>query len=233
MFSTGIIARNTFVMYDREHDKIGFWKTNCSDLWARLHPSGGPSASPDGSNSSADTPSSSAPLGPPYHISPGSKVGSIIFYMSLNIKYSKLEPQITELTQFIAMELDVNVSQVHLLDFTSEANGSLTIWSITPPKPAEYMSKATASNIIARIAEDEIHLPKSFGKHRISNWYIESEPNRTWWQNYKVVVVVIMLGLVFGSLGFVTWRFWRRRRQPSIPYRPVDSAVSEQELQPL
>ncbi|PWA98802.1 aspartic peptidase A1 family, Aspartic peptidase domain protein [Artemisia annua] len=229
----GIIARNTFVMYDREHDKIGFWKTNCSDLWARLHPSGGPSASPDGSNSSADTPSSSAPLGPPYHISPGSKVGSIIFYMSLNIKYSKLEPQITELTQFIAMELDVNVSQVHLLDFTSEANGSLTIWSITPPKPAEYMSKATASNIIARIAEDEIHLPKSFGKHRISNWYIESEPNRTWWQNYKVVVVVIMLGLVFGSLGFVTWRFWRRRRQPSIPYRPVDSAVSEQELQPL
>nr|GEY29552.1 aspartic proteinase-like protein 2 [Tanacetum cinerariifolium] len=225
----GIIARNTFVMYDREHDKIGFWKTNCSDLWARLHPSGGPSPSPDGSNSSADMPSSS----PPYHISPGSKVGNIIFYMSLNIKYSKLEPQIMELTQFIAMELDVNVSQVNLLDFTSEANGSLTIWSITPPKPAEYMSEATASNIIARIAEDEIHLPKSFGKHRISNWYIESEPNRTWWQNYKVVVMVIMLGLVFGSLGFVTWRFWRRRRQPSIPYKPVDSAVSEQELQPL
>ncbi|GKB22526.1 aspartic proteinase-like protein 2, partial [Tanacetum coccineum] len=142
---------------NRKHDQVinGFYAD-------RLHPSGGPSPSPDGSNSSADTPSSS----PPYHISPGSKVGNIIFYMSLNIKYSKLEPQIMELTQFIAMELDVNVSQ----------------------------------NIIARIAEDEIHLPKSFGKHRISNWYIESEPNR---------------------------------RQPSIPYKPVDSAVSEQELQPL
>lgn len=31
------------------------------------------------------------------------------------------------------------------MDFTSDANGSLTIWSITPPKPAEYMSEAIAS----------------------------------------------------------------------------------------
>ncbi|XP_023754331.1 aspartic proteinase 36 [Lactuca sativa] len=32
----GIIFRNTLVMYDRKHDKIGFWKTNCSDLRATL-----------------------------------------------------------------------------------------------------------------------------------------------------------------------------------------------------
>lgn len=24
-------------MYDREHEKVGFWKTNCSELWERLH----------------------------------------------------------------------------------------------------------------------------------------------------------------------------------------------------
>lgn len=32
----GIIVRNTLVMYDREHSKVGFWKTNCSQLWEML-----------------------------------------------------------------------------------------------------------------------------------------------------------------------------------------------------
>ncbi|KAI7744986.1 hypothetical protein M8C21_003888, partial [Ambrosia artemisiifolia] len=223
-----IIVRNTLVMYDREHAKVGFWKTNCSDLWARLHDSGVSPSSPD-SDSSPDV----SPMVNPYHIAPGSKVGSIIFYMSLNVKYYKLEPHITELTQLIALELNVDSSQVNLLDFTAEANGSLTIWSITPPKPAEYMSKAAASNIIARIAEDEIHLPKFFGKRRISNWYIESNPNRTWWQNYMTVVTIFILLLVFGFSGFVTWWLRRYKRHIDIAYRPVGSAAPEQELQPL
>ncbi|KAI3722645.1 hypothetical protein L2E82_33687 [Cichorium intybus] len=33
----GIIFRNTLVMYDRKNEKIGFLKTNCSDLRATLH----------------------------------------------------------------------------------------------------------------------------------------------------------------------------------------------------
>ncbi|KAJ0261294.1 hypothetical protein HA466_0044430 [Hirschfeldia incana] len=32
----GIVVRNTLVTYDRENDKVGFLKTNCSDLWRRL-----------------------------------------------------------------------------------------------------------------------------------------------------------------------------------------------------
>ena len=36
-FVTGIVVRNTLVTYDRENDKIGFWKTNCSELWKSLH----------------------------------------------------------------------------------------------------------------------------------------------------------------------------------------------------
>ncbi|XP_076950943.1 aspartic proteinase 36-like isoform X1 [Bidens hawaiensis] len=70
----GIIVRNTFVMYDREHDKIGFWKTNCSHIWETLHVSGGPSpppsrasTPPNGSNSTSDSdlsPSSSPMMAP-------------------------------------------------------------------------------------------------------------------------------------------------------------------------
>ncbi|XP_057780286.1 aspartic proteinase 36-like [Salvia miltiorrhiza] len=32
-----IIFQNTLVTYDREHEKVGFWKTNCSELWERMH----------------------------------------------------------------------------------------------------------------------------------------------------------------------------------------------------
>ena len=35
-FLSGIVVRNTLVTYDRENDKLGFLKTNCSDLWRRL-----------------------------------------------------------------------------------------------------------------------------------------------------------------------------------------------------
>ncbi|XP_019446838.1 PREDICTED: probable aspartic protease At2g35615 isoform X2 [Lupinus angustifolius] len=38
----GIVFQNTLVMYDREHRKIGFWKTNCAKLWKRLHISDAP-----------------------------------------------------------------------------------------------------------------------------------------------------------------------------------------------
>ncbi|KAJ0731459.1 hypothetical protein HanOQP8_Chr07g0252181 [Helianthus annuus] len=160
--------------------------------------------------------------------------------MSLDIKYPMLESHIAELTQLIATELHVNSSQVYLSDLTYEGNGSLTIWSITPLKPAEYMSKATASDIIARIAEDEIHLPKSFGKHRISNWYIEAWLRlkyycdemicKTWWENYRNVIIILMV-FIIGFLVLTTAWLWRYRQRTNIPYRPVGSAMSQLELQ--
>ncbi|KAG9152578.1 hypothetical protein Leryth_022960 [Lithospermum erythrorhizon] len=63
----GIVVRNTLVTYDREHKKIGFWKTNCSELWQRLQlpgiapPMHGGSVKP---NSTADISPSLAPSGP-------------------------------------------------------------------------------------------------------------------------------------------------------------------------
>lgn len=65
----GIIVRNTLVMYDREHDKIGFWKTNCSELWERLHIAGAPPPMPSTSDSTNST--APAPAGPPQHDFPG------------------------------------------------------------------------------------------------------------------------------------------------------------------
>lgn len=53
-------------MYDREREKVGFWKTNCSELWERLQAIAPPP--PDRTN--LDGSPTMAPAQPP-HISPG------------------------------------------------------------------------------------------------------------------------------------------------------------------
>ncbi|RLM85991.1 hypothetical protein C2845_PM04G31330 [Panicum miliaceum] len=62
----GIIVRNTLVTYDRHNEKIGFWKTNCSELWERLHIGGAPSPGPSSdTGSQADMSPTPAPSGLP------------------------------------------------------------------------------------------------------------------------------------------------------------------------
>lgn len=82
LIATGIIVRNTLVTYDRENERIGFWKTNCSELWDRLNLSPPPpSPSPstpvhsglDNPNSTAHMSPSPAPGGPPGYDIPGMK----------------------------------------------------------------------------------------------------------------------------------------------------------------
>lgn len=79
-------------MYDREHSKIGFWKTNCSELWERLQITSAPLPVPSSSNrknSSAELP----PSEPPNYVLPGNVHCSssselyIIFYLALLDKY--------------------------------------------------------------------------------------------------------------------------------------------------
>ncbi|XP_077233718.1 aspartic proteinase 36-like [Tasmannia lanceolata] len=76
----GIIVRNTLVTYDRENQKIGFWKTNCSELWERLHFPGVPSSAPSpwptpsashSSNSSIEVAPTPSPSGLPDNTIPG------------------------------------------------------------------------------------------------------------------------------------------------------------------
>lgn len=70
----GIVVRNTLVTYDREHSKVGFWKTNCSELWERLHISHAPlpmPSAPNGKNSTAEIQPTLAPTEAPHYVLPG------------------------------------------------------------------------------------------------------------------------------------------------------------------
>ncbi|KAF8410158.1 hypothetical protein HHK36_002680 [Tetracentron sinense] len=233
----GIIVRNTLVTYDRENRKIGFWKTNCSELWERLHipvaPSQAPSVSYSGNSTIGMTPAL-APGGLPHVVLPVEvQVGDITFDMSLSIKYSDLMPHITELAEFIAYELEVNTSQVHLLNSTAKGNDSLIRWAIYPAGSG-YISNTTAMNIISRLTEHRVQLPDTFGSYQLVEWKVEPPMKRTWWQQHFLAVMVgVIITLVLGLSTSGIWLVWRYRRQTLGTYKPVNAIVPEQELQPL
>ncbi|KAL0375652.1 UNVERIFIED_CONTAM: hypothetical protein Scaly_0682800 [Sesamum calycinum] len=141
------------------------------------------------------------------------KIGLITFYMLLTVKYPELKPHISELTQSIARELDVNASQVQLVNFTPRENDTLIKWAISPAESAGYISNATALNIISRLSENGIHLPESYGSYKVFEWKIEPPSESC-------------------SIGFWGMVYLA---QPAIGafVQAVDSVVAEQELQPL
>ncbi|KAI4327389.1 hypothetical protein L6164_019858 [Bauhinia variegata] len=229
----GIVVRNTLVMYDRQHTKIGFWKTNCSELWERLHIIGAPSVPPDSAeaNSTETLEPAVAPSGLPHNLQPGKlQVTQITIVISFNISYLDIKPHVTELAELIAHELDVNASQVHLLNFTSLSNGTLSEWAITPGQSAYYISNTTAMSIISRLAENRMQLPITFGSYKLVGWNVESPSERTWWQQYHLVVALaVLVTLILGLLAFSIFLIWKNRQAVHL-YKPV---VPEQELQPL
>uniref|UniRef100_A0A2N9FF27 Peptidase A1 domain-containing protein n=1 Tax=Fagus sylvatica TaxID=28930 RepID=A0A2N9FF27_FAGSY len=232
----GIVVRNTLVMYDREHSRIGFWKTNCSELWERLHISSAPPLTPSAPNreNSSTTPTL-APSQVPHYVLPGDlEIKQITFDMLLNISYPDLEPHITELAEFIADDLGLNTSQVRLLNFTPNGNESLIRWAIFPAGSSDYISNATAMGIIAQFAEHRVQLPSTFGSYQLVGWNIEPLAKRTWWQqNHLVLILAVFVTLIIGLSASGMWLIWRRRQQTLNAYKPVNAAVPEQELQPI
>ncbi|ESW27860.1 hypothetical protein PHAVU_003G238400 [Phaseolus vulgaris] len=233
----GIVVRNTLVMYDREQEKIGFWKTNCAELWERLQDSLAPSPLPPNSEVSNPTEASEPSVAPSLsqnNAPPGElKIAQITMLISFNITYVDIKPHITELAGLFAHELNVNTSQVHLLNFTSSGNDSLSKWAITPKSDAHYISNTTATNIISRLAEHRVQLPDTYGNYELIDWSVE-HPSKNWWQQYFWVLgLAFLIALLIGLSILGTFLIWRKRQQNLHTYKPVDAAVTEQELQPL
>ncbi|CAK8539666.1 unnamed protein product [Lathyrus sativus] len=244
----GIFVRNTLVMYDRENSKVGFWKTNCSELWERLHISDAPSPAPSNSEitnitkafepSVAPSPSPSPSLSPSpsqNNIDQGElQIAQITISILFNISSADMKPHITELAGLIAHELDVNTSQVNLMDLSSLGNGSLSRWAITPRPYADFFSNTTAMSMVSRLSEHRMQLPDTFGSYKLLDWNAEPSSKRTWWQKYYWVVALMgLVTLLLGVSALGIFLIWKNRQQAEHSYKPVDVAVSEQELQPL
>ncbi|KAF7828655.1 aspartic proteinase-like protein 2 [Senna tora] len=241
----GIIVRNTLVMYDRENSKVGFWKTNCSELWERLHLSASPpsqspksdEANSTGANSTGAFTPAVAPSALLHNdLHPGElQISQITIEISFNISYLDMKAHITELAGLIAHELNVDTSQVHLLNFTSLGNGSFSSWAITPDSSADYISNTTAMSIISRLAEHRLQLPSTFGNYKLVGWNVESQSKRTWWQQHYLVVALVVLVTLLLALSTIGIFLILKNRQQQVvhTYKPVSESVPEQELQPL
>uniref|UniRef100_A0A2P2J6A0 Peptidase A1 domain-containing protein n=1 Tax=Rhizophora mucronata TaxID=61149 RepID=A0A2P2J6A0_RHIMU len=234
----GIVVRNTLVTYDRKNDKIGFWKTNCSELWKRLQnpsvPAEAPVVFPHG-NTSELAPPIQAPSGLPSDILPGEfRIGIITFDMLISVNNSDMKPNLTEVAVFIAHELKVYNSQVHMLNFTSTGKSYLVKWGVFPAGSADYISKTTAMNIILQLREHRIQFPEKFGSYELLEWNVEPQRKLTWWQQHFLSVAIgLAVTLVMGLLGIGLWLIWTRRKQAFGTYKPIGAIVPEQELPPL
>uniref|UniRef100_A0A0E0QAN2 Peptidase A1 domain-containing protein n=1 Tax=Oryza rufipogon TaxID=4529 RepID=A0A0E0QAN2_ORYRU len=162
----GIVVRNTLVTYDRHNEKIGFWKTNCSELWERLHISEVPSSAP--SDSEGDMAPAPAPSGLPEF-----DVGLITVDMSINVTYPNLKPHLHELAELIAKELDIDSRQVRVMNVTSQGNSTLIRWGIFPAGPSNSMTNTTAMGIIYRLTQHHVQLPENLGSYQLLEWNVQ------------------------------------------------------------
>ncbi|XP_010558952.1 PREDICTED: aspartic proteinase CDR1 isoform X2 [Tarenaya hassleriana] len=141
----GIVVRNTLVVYDRENSKVGFWRTNCSELYERLHMDiAHPPVSLPSNHSTSPENESSHNSG----VLPGEiKICKVNVDILLTIDPSNLKPHSEELSESIAKGLDLEVSQVHLLNITANGNNnsSLVRLAISSPGPSSCFSNVTAT----------------------------------------------------------------------------------------
>uniref|UniRef100_A0A7N0SXK8 Peptidase A1 domain-containing protein n=1 Tax=Kalanchoe fedtschenkoi TaxID=63787 RepID=A0A7N0SXK8_KALFE len=208
----GIVVRNTLVTYDRESEKIGFWKTNCSNLWKTLNistaaapaPEPAPTATPASPTVSALPPTVSSSTGkdvslPPEPATSGSpqtrlpgelRIGFITFDMLFSTNNSGSKLNLSELSEAIAHELNVDNSQVRLLNFTSVENSSSVQWAIYPAEPASYFPTATATTIILRLTARQLHLPNSYRNYQVVDWKIQPRTKRNWWGQHMLAIIV-------------------------------------------
>ncbi|XP_048436165.1 LOW QUALITY PROTEIN: aspartic proteinase 36 [Pyrus x bretschneideri] len=235
----GIITRNTLVTYDRKNDKIGFWKTNCSELWKRLNYNNAPPPAPlasDGRNMSVEISPNIAPGGLPETFLPGElQIGLISFDMMLSIN-NTMKPNFTELADSIAHELEVDISQVRLMNYTNMGNGFVVRWTIFPAEPATCFSAAKAMGIIVRLKEHHMQLPQKFGSYQLVKVKAEPGKKRSWWEQHSLAVVVgAIVTSAVGLLALGTWLVRKYKLQDIVSYEPVgaSSIVPEQELQAL
>ncbi|KAL1207891.1 Aspartic proteinase 39 [Cardamine amara subsp. amara] len=233
----GIVVRNTLVTYDRENDKLGFLKTNCSDLWRRLAAPESPApTSPVSQNkSSSISPSPALSESSKTDIPGVFRVGVITFEVSIIVNNSSLKPnKFPEIADFIAHELGIESSQVRLLNFSSNGNEYRLKWGVFPPHSSEYISNKTALNIMLLLKENRLRLPGQFGSYKLLEWKAEQKRKQSWWEKHLLGVVGgVMISLLVTSVMIKIVLVWRRRQQEEATYEPVSAAVKEQELQPL
>ncbi|GAB2225773.1 hypothetical protein Droror1_Dr00021539, partial [Drosera rotundifolia] len=106
------------------------------------------------------------------------RVGVITFEMSLLAYGSSLKLNMTKLGAFIANGLDINFSQVCMLNFTSEGNHYHIRWDIYPVDSASYITSTQAKGIILQLTGHHLKFLGNFGSYELVEWNVERQNTR-------------------------------------------------------
>lgn len=211
----GIVVRNMLVTYDRVNRQIGFWQTNCSDLWSNLQaasstpsaaaPVESPALAPEGSSSN-----SSEQV--PTHVS-----GTVDVAMYLDTKYTDFDSLKSMFVESIAKELKVDESQVRIVNFTN-TGGNVTVWfTVHIAAIDKHLLNARAQRIIAQLSNKEVRLDDAFGEYRVTHWTVAPETKGRSLFSVKLLVliasVIAFMLVVAGAVGFAVWWFALRHRE--------------------
>lgn len=210
----GIVVRNMLVTYDRANQQIGFWRTNCSDLWNNI-------------KAPASTPPSVPPPVPAPEFAPEENSsttpdltcvsGNVDVAIYLNMNYTDFDNLKAKFLEDLSQGLHIDVSQVNLLNFTNTGGNVTVVFTVHIAATNELLLNARAQGIVARLTKNEVHLGDAFGGYQVTSWAIRPLKDRSidskrFWMLIAIGVAFVLV--FFSAIGvLVWWCTWRFRGQ--------------------
>lgn len=194
----GIMVRNTLVTYDRARERIGFWKTDCNQLFEELQSleaakgAPAPALPPDLAREppadvalppyslGAPAPAPQAAAPPPLppnasfhtYTAPGCKgcASQIQVAIALQMNYSEFSEMTPEFLADMVRELSVNTGQVELNAYNElDAGGVDVQFDVVPYQPATYIPTSTVERVQDLLNSNQLGIRDAFGNYNVTS----------------------------------------------------------------
>ncbi|XP_024392664.1 protein ASPARTIC PROTEASE IN GUARD CELL 1 isoform X2 [Physcomitrium patens] len=224
----GIVVRNTLVTYDRANHQIGFFKTNCTNLWSIL-PAEPPLAPPP------PPVNESSPIESPASLPEDKQdFGSIELLIELDGNFTTILNQTLLFKSSMASELAISSSQISIEDIKEDGE-HVVVRCIISPASSQLFSSSAAKALAARLEDHTVKLPEIFGAYRLRSWKGLPPSKWAWIHSDRakmgamiaILVGVVVLLAVIASL--VYWYFFKYRNRGQIKYENLEVAETNEE----
>lgn len=216
----GIVVRNMLVTYDCVNQRIGFWRTNCSDLWSTLPAvTSGPSMPAEKSPVTAPTESpvmKPAAEVPSYTVQGTTCVaGTVDVALSLDVNYTTFVYLKPSFLEDLSRDLEVDISQVSLINFTDSGKNVSVMIAVHLAATDERLLNIMAKGIVGHLTNHQVHLRNALGAYKTTGWTVtisNKKSSNSSRFHVLLLLVIAFLVVVFAGAGFLVWWYLRRFR---------------------
>ncbi|CAM6082211.1 unnamed protein product [Calypogeia fissa] len=225
----GILVRDMLVKYDRANNQIGFWPTNCTDLWTSLKDAY------DGKNPPIDPFPKSEVKNPPAEQTvdvgapevsikiPDEHIGGLELNISVAANYTVFDSLSSAFVEDMARDLELEARQVKLLDFQEHGPDVDVTCAVSPASFESPLPRSTVENIIGRLQQHRVQFRNDFGSYHLNKWRVIPEERSSWAEKTAGLALGIVIMTVVLSGGVAFWIYRRSRdRTRNVKYVTVD-----------